>query len=231
MILRLAKLPATVRGVYTVDGTPGRMPERCLYLSPDAAQSFAGELMHVVTVSDMFRSADSSLNAVRRNRGALPPGFSGHNYGFSIDLDIKATMQDWGCSAKYDLDARMEQAGWFCHRRDGRMASEAWHYNFLGVGETISNKVKTTSGYLEALVQRTYGQQFNLGFLESQTALQSLRMYSGALDGLAGPLTREAVRTFQRAYASSRIKETGKLDAATRRTLAFVTAGREVVPL
>ena len=230
MRITLRQLPPTVRGIYTVNGVAGRMPERTLYLEPAAADSFVANLLPWVVVSDVLRSAESSLAAVRRGRGAQAPGFSAHNYGFAIDIDTKPTMKAGGHRNKAALDEAMERLGWFCHRRDHLLDSESWHYNFLGVGYVVSPKSSRTSVDVEALIPRRYGADMAPSDAQCQAMLASLRMYSGAIDGDVGDLTREAVRVFQRAWASKRVTETGKLDAATRRTLAFVTASREVVP-
>lgn len=224
MKLSLKQLPPTVRGIYD-----GKMPARALFLEPAAADSYKRDLLSWVVVSDMLRSAESSLNAVRRGRGAQAPGYSAHNYGFAIDLDVKATMERGEVKTKPALDAKLEALGWFCHRRDHVMDSECWHYNFLGVGYVVSPRQRSTSGDVEALIVQRYGADMAPGDSQCQAMLASLKMYSGAVDGIVGDLTREAVRVFQRAWASKRVAETGRLDAATRRTLAFVCATREVV--
>ncbi len=231
MKIRLRRLPVEVHGIYTIAGIPGRMPPRALFLEPEAADSFTTQLLDRAVVSDVLRSAESSLNAVRRGRGAQAPGFSAHNYGKAIDLDVKATMKALGLKTKAELDAWMERRGWYCHRRDHRMDSESWHFNFLGVGYVVSPRQRSTGADVEALIVQRYGADMAPSDAECQAMLASLRMYSGAIDGIVGDLTKEAVRVFQRAWASKRVAETGKLDAATRRTLAFVTASREVVPL
>jgi hypothetical protein len=230
MKLKLKALPPTVRGIYEVGGVAGRMPARTLFLEPAAADSFIRDLLPLVIVSDVLRSPESSLAAVRRRCGAQAPGFSAHNYGWAIDIDTKPTMAAGGYKSKAALDEAMEARGWFCHRRDHALDSESWHYNHLGVGYVVSAKQRSTAPDVEALIVARYGADMAPSDAECQAMLASLRMYSGAVDGIAGDLTREAVRVFQRAWASKRVTETGKLDANTRRTLALVTATREVVP-
>lgn len=227
MILQLCALPSqSVRGVYKVGGVDGRMPARALFLEPAAARSFLRDLADVVTVSDVFRSAESSLAAVRAGRGAKAPGFSGHNYGLSIDLDIEATWRALrGAARRPDkelLDGWMAERGWYCHRSDHAPASwkpinEAWHFNFLP-GHTWG---KSSPAALEARIVGLYVNRFELNVVAQQAYLQQLRLYRGEADGDAGPLTREAVRVFQRAWG---LAETGKADAKTQRTLAYVSA-------
>lgn len=228
MKLKLAPIPADTAGIYTIDGAAWRMPARALFLEPGAAAAFA-KLYPFVVISDALRSAESSLNAVRRGRGAQPPGYSAHNYGLAIDLSTSATMRRGQIRSKATLDELLESHGWYCHRRDHLLEHESWHYNFLGVGYVVSKKQRTTSPDVEALMLQRYGAALAPDDTECQRLLAGLRMYSGKIDGDVGPLTREATRVFQRAWSSPKLTETGKLDARTRRTLAFVAAEREVV--
>lgn len=216
-----------VAGIYRVDGKEGRMPPRCRFLHPEAALAFQA-IGGLVVVSDMFRTPESSLEAVRAKRGAQPPGYSAHNYGLAIDLDISATRARWQLQGKRSLDEAMESMGWFCHRRDHKMDHEAWHYTHLGIGAVISPKVKTIVGYTEARIVHFYGDKLAPDDLQSQGLLQKLRFYGGKLDGDIGPQSQEATRAFQRAWG---IRESGKLDAKTRRTLAYVACEREMVPI
>src|SRR5688500_12553699 len=89
MKFEVVELPATIYGIYDPNGET--VHKRARWLHPASAQAFnAMSAEKRVRVSDVLRSAESSLNAVKAGRGAQRPGFSGHNYGFSIDLDV-----DW----------------------------------------------------------------------------------------------------------------------------------------
>lgn len=212
-----------VTGIYTIKGVKNRMPESACKLAPAAADNFAKWLREYVIVSDMFRSAESSLNAVKSGRGAKAPGFSGHNYGFSIDLDVTATMKKNAFPNKWHMDAWMETYGWFCHRQDSKREREEWHYNFLGIGFDIG-KVKTTAGLLEEKIQQNY--KFMLDNKDVQRYLQKLKLYGGDIDGVFGPRTKTALQLFQKTWD---LPQTGKLDKKTERTLAYVTADIEIV--
>lgn len=231
MKLQLTPVPADTQGIYTIRGVAGRLPPRALFLHPAAAAAFKPLAAHVV-VSDMFRSPESSLAAVRSGRGAKPPGYSGHNYGLSIDIDIMPTWSRIGGIAlrldKGALDEHFEQYGWYCHRRDHLIGSEAWHYNHLGyeANADIRPRAHSTAGALETKIMRLYGGQFELGETAAQMALARLRLYSGELDGVLGPLSREAICAFQRTWG---LKATGSLDATTQRTLAYVAADKEIL--
>jgi hypothetical protein len=206
----------------------GILPVRMRRLSVEARESFLRDLAEHVVVSDMFRSADASLWAIKNRKGAQPPGWSGHNYGWSIDLDIKATMARLGLRSKQQLDAWMAKRGWYCHRRDHRMRWEAWHYNYLGVnaGGYLREEDRRTSVALERMLTDKYGEGWVLSKEDLQRALASLRLYGGAIDGDIGPLSRTAVRSFQRSWAL-------KVDAVpgrrTQRAVAYVTDDRVAV--
>jgi hypothetical protein len=231
LTLNLSQLPASILGIYG----PGTdmLPDRMRFLHPDAAASYlsleAGPQR--LRVSDMWRSAESSLQARREKRGVQPPGHSGHNFGFSIDLDV-----DWMLSryrwSKEQLDLYMNQNGWFCYRRDHLRDAESWHFNFFGADSAKYMAVGAGSGStaaaLEQKIQDFYGAAFQLTPTQVQTALQALKLYTGAIDGAVGPLSAEAIRAFQRTWE---LPPSGTADPDTQRLMAFVTADRQVAPL
>ena len=230
--LRLTQLAADqVAGIYQVGKRADGMPDRLRWLHPDTAIAFA-TIASWAVVSDMLRSPESSLEAVRRGRGAQPPGYSAHNFGFAVDLDIgessKRLAKRIGRAkvSKAEIDAAMEAAGWFCHRRDHTTASEAWHYNHLGIGTVIGPQFKSTAGWVEAKIVQVYGADLAPNDRECQVLLASLRMYQGTPDGKVGALTKEATRVFQRGWG---LRETGTLEKRTRRTLALVACERRIV--
>lgn len=219
LVLDLVQLPASiVTGIY--GKTKDQMPDRMRWLHPAAAEAFTA-ISPWAVVSDMYRSATSSLQAVREGRGAQRPGFSAHGFGLAVDLDISASMKRLGVRKKGELDEAMREWGWYCHRVDGLMGHEAWHNNHIRIGEVVSRKVKSTAGYIEQKIVAMYGPQLAPDDAEAQRMLKMLGLYDGPIDGDIGPLSREATRVFQRAWE---LGETGKLDPRTRRTLAFVTA-------
>lgn len=226
-------LPLLLREITRATGiygpTKDQLPARMRYLAPGAALSFEAELADHVIVSDMLRSPESSLRARREKRGAQRPGYSGHNYGYSIDIAVAQTMKQLDLPAKRDLDEWMAKRGWHCHRRDHRCVSEEWHYNYFGtdVGRFVRASDKRTSAGLERKIVKNYGRWWTkMSPQDAQRALQRLGLYDGDLDGKFGPLSREAARVFQRAWG---LPATGKLDLTMRRTLAFVSADRILV--
>ena len=81
MKLELEKLrPEDVIGIYTIKGVSNRMPDSALYLHPEAAKSWTDNLFaETLVISDMLRTAESSLRARASGRGAQRPAYSGHN--------------------------------------------------------------------------------------------------------------------------------------------------------
>jgi hypothetical protein len=221
MRLTLSKLAlGAVHGIYGREGN--RLPERMRYLEPAAAKSFL-ELEGVV-VSDMLRSPESSLAARRRSRGAQPPGWSGHNYGLSIDLSVTKTLRNRG-ENKTELDAYMLERGWYCHRLDHKRKREEWHYNH-GIGPYVKDRDRYNSAALERRIQADFADAWDFPSQVLQSYLQDLKLYLGEIDGIVGPLSKEAVRAFQRAWL---LRVDGIAGRRTRRTLALVTAGRVLV--
>jgi len=236
LYLDLCQLPwSRVVGIYTIDRKPNQMPARALFLHPDAARAFLEVVDYRApadaTVSDIFRSAESSLAAVQSGRGAKPPGFSAHNYGLAVDVDIEPTMMRLGIQSKEYLDLFMESRGFYCHRRDHRITDlhgESHHFNFLGAGTVIGPQFSTTSGFIEARIVELYGAHFKLSPADIQRALASIKLYHGAIDGILGPISAQAIRVFRRGWG---LGDSANPDERFQRTLAYVTAEKRIVPL
>lgn len=213
-------------GIYDInrDGKKTEMPARACFLHYDAVASWYA-IEGQVVISDMYRSADSSLTAVQSGRGAAAPGFSGHNYGLSIDLDVPKTMEMVGVGIKAELDTWMNAHGWWCWTNSGAKPSwkkgdpgwEGWHYNYS------PTPVKYIKGNCVAWLGKEILRR-HLWLRDSdaktiQANLKTVRCYSGAIDGKIGPLTRTAIAAFQRTWG---LQATGKADLRTVQTLAFV---------
>ena len=202
-VLDLVALPADrVRGIYTIGGVPGRMPGRALLLHPDVVDGFMAAA-HQLVVSDIFRSAESSLAAVRAGRGARPPGFSAHNFGLAVDLDIKASMRRGGFKTKEILDLAMEQQGFLCHRLDHKITDlkgESHHYNAL-VDEyaTVLASASSTAASIEVRILALYSHAWRtVDPTVAQAQLARLGLYRGDLDGKIGPISKQAIRVCSR---------------------------------
>lgn len=228
MKLRLKRLSAATRGIYNTKAGPNTLPERFRLLHPEAAYAFVALEQDTggLVYSDILRSADESLEALRTKAGVQPPGFSGHNFGFSVDIAVDATLKLRGWTYAQLLE-RAAQFDWFCHRRDGAVGagqSESWHFNYLPDRELLALAARNWAAPLEALIIARYGNDFLLDARAVQAALAKLRLYTGDVDGLTGPLTMQGLGAFRRAWL---------LDKAPAdriyRTLAFVAADREVI--
>jgi len=239
MILLLAQLPNTIRSIYN-----GPMPKRMRFLHPEAAISLLrmekdlGGLIY----SDMYRSAESSLEAMQRKAGVQPPAYSGHNYGFSVDVAVDQIMNEKGWDYERLLD-EMIAHGWFCHRRDHERGMEDWHFNCLGPRShgfaSIGNHPadypylfeiddgRKWGAPVEKLIQDAYGDSFSLDSVELQISLSELGLYKGDIDGIIGPITMSALHAFQRAWE---LPETSP-NYRTQRTLAFVSATIQITPV
>lgn len=225
LAIHLERVP-NVLGIYGASGD--FFPRNAALLHPEAARDFARACVEVgrLRVSDMFRTAEQSLQAREQKSGVQPPGYSAHNFGLAIDVDVERLCRDFGLK-KVGLDERMAACGWYCHRKDGKPGSEWWHYNHLGTGSSAkallaaSERSSNTSAAIEARIVQLYGAGFRLADADTQAALARLGLYRGELDGIMGPRSKQAVAAFQRAW---NLESTGLADAATKRTLALVSA-------
>lgn len=232
MKLRLYKFDQEdVTGIY--GWGKNVLAKRMLYLSPSAAYNFMEmNKEKEVRCSDMFRTPEASLLARKRKRGVQPPGWSGHNFGFCIDIDVQWMLKNHDFKNKVELDEWMQSYGWFCHVPLGvKRSFESWHYNFFGVNdhqELLSyrniKKRATWSWPVAKKIDLYYGScwEHNNSY-NVQRALKSLSIYNGNVDGILGPLSTEAVEVFQRAWG---LKDDGIAGIKTRRVLMLVTADK-----
>lgn len=224
--LSLVRVP-NVLGIY--GASKDVFPARMALLHPEAAAAFATvekQLGMRLRVSDMFRTAEQSMQAREEKSGVMPPGFSLHNYGIAIDIATDSMLATTKLT-KPALDLLMRDSGWYCHRKDGKRGSEDWHYNFLGVGSAAdpflaaSAKSTNTSAAGDAKILSLYADGLKLEPKEVQECLAHLKFYGGEADGIIGPRSRQAIMAFQRAW---RLQPSGQVDARTERTLAYVSA-------
>jgi hypothetical protein len=224
--LNLVSVP-NVLGIY--GATKDVFPAKMARLHPDAAAAFLAAEKGLgvrLRVSDMFRTAEQSLQARAQKAGVQPPGWSLHNYGVAIDIDTDAMLKSTKL-AKPALDKEMEKYGWFCHRKDGKRGMEDWHYNYFGVGEAAAPFLKAcasstnTSAGGDAKILSLYKDALTLDAKEVQECLAHLKLYSGEIDGAIGPRSKEALMAFQRTW---KLQPSGQVDKKTERTLAYVSA-------
>ncbi len=233
MIVKLVAMPPLL-GPDDAD-YKGQVPTRMRFLAPDVGpqllrlnQDTGGYIF-----TDVWRSADSSLAARRVKRGVQRPGYSPHNYGIAVDLDLYGIMKKYQIHYP-DIVEMMRAHGWYCHRRDGLGPdeSEAWHFNYLGdnsdkyLANVDIDRPVTWATASEARILERYGTDFVLSPTQIQSYLAQIKIYGGAIDGnLSSALCREAVMAFQRAW---NLDVDGDPGVMTQRTLAFVTADRQI---
>ena len=195
-LMQLGVVPATgLRSSY------GSAPSRMLWLQPDAASSLRNvfAIYPCVEFTDLFRSPEVSLAAVLSGRGAQLPGYSGHNYGLCVDIDVDKAFKG-GFTSKKALDDAFRKEGWVCHRLDGKRGPEDWHYNYLP-GIEITGKF--SSDELERKIVSMYSPYWyrvETAVAVEQECLRECKLYSGELDGKAGPITEQARKVFRRAW-------------------------------
>lgn len=222
--LQLVPVP-NVLGIY--GKTKDQFPARMSLLHPTAAAAFAAiekSMGQRLRVSDMFRTAEQSLQAMQEKAGVMPAGYSLHNYGIAIDVDIDSMLAALKLN-KPDFDKLMREHGWYCHRKDNKRGMEDWHYNHLGADAAtflkVSEKSTNTSAAGDARITALYGDQLTLDSKEVQECLLYLKLYNGEVDGEIGPRTRQSLMAFQRAW---KLQPSGQVDDRTERTLAYVSA-------
>ena len=203
-------------------------------LCPEAAASYVKDLSPHIRVSDMWRSAAGGLATIIK-KGGRSPGYSGHNYGRSIDIGVSEAMETLGFRRKHQLDDWMRCRNWHCWRLDSRNDRECWHYDFDRPPPAPGDD--SGDDALQRQLVKLHGAQFKLkqrgeiaeGQDEVQIALKKLGYYHGAIDNDHGPLTREALFAFQRHWMPF-FEPTGKAGPPTQRVLAFCSAEYEVRP-
>jgi hypothetical protein len=240
MQIDLKQLPDNLKGPDNPD-YKGLVPRRARFLHPEVADALlnlekdTGGLVY----TDVYRSPDGSLAACTTKRGCQPPAFSPHNYGLAVDVDLGSVLRKLHTSYASFVDL-MAAHGWYCHRRDlDGGAMEAWHFNYLGAKAKDYLKLadptdhNTWAAPVEKRIQEFYGKYFDYDSTTAQMYLQQLRFYHGDVDGLLGPMSREAIRAFQRAwvYFSHPDQVTGLLDGRTKRVLAVVSSTPNVILL
>lgn len=234
MILRFQQLPSTLKGPDD-PAYRGQVPFRARLLDHEAAVSLLqleADSGDGLVYTDVYRSPNASLLAMKTKRGVQAPGYSAHNFGLAVDLDVGATLarHRWRFP---ELEYFMEAHGWYCHVRDhDGTRPEHWHFNYLGQRALVylmaaePNYPKTWHMAVEHFIRDQYGDAFKLSPEQSQRALKSLSLYDGEIDGDIGTLSREAIGAFQRAWM---VYENG-LGERTQRTLAVVTAEVAIAP-
>jgi hypothetical protein len=228
MELELEALPIKQIRSHYRQGRPG-FPARMGFMHPACVEAFI-EMQEAagwnIVLTDAWRAALMSLKrkypeGKPMRRGTQPPAYSGHNYGFSIDIDTSATLKRMKMT-KRQLDTFMREYGFVCHRLDHRRGSEDWHYNALVLGKGFDHWMKyagrRTSSAVERMIKETYGKHWKPTNKQIQRYMKFLKLYPGRIDGDMGPMSKTAVRAFQRAW---KLAADGAPGPKTCRVLSF----------
>jgi len=203
----------------------GVLPARMKLVHPsvvDGLRAITSQNNYNIAMSDMFRSPASSLAARQQKTGVQRPGFSGHNYGISIDIDIDQSTKLMGMSYP-DLVRWMATKGWTCYRSDYQLGAESWHFNYLNMGP---NPPPRSDGPIK-WITNTYGSQMTGDEKWVQTCLQQLKLYDGDIDGQFGPKSQAALKQFELMY---QLPPTGVIDQINCWSLAIATCTKNIFP-
>jgi hypothetical protein len=175
---------------------------------------------------DMWRDAVSSLLARRMRKTSQLPGYSAHNYGLAVDLDVGAILAQKKILYE-DLLWLMKRRGWYCFRRDGAAEQTGSdHFNFLGeAADHYLSKCTldptTWSAASEIKIWEFYHEDFQISTKDVQLKLAKIGFFNAPFTEQRDIYTREAIMAFQRAWD---LIQSGSPDMSLCRVLSFVTA-------
>lgn len=175
---------------------------------------------------DMWRDAVATMAARRIRKSGQIPGYSPHNYGLSVDLDVEALLEQKKIRYE-DLLWLMKKRGWYCFRRDGVEGQTGYdHFDYLGESadyylSKCNQDPATWGNAIEIKIWEFYGQNFQASTKEVQLQLSKIGFFKEPFTEHRDMYTREAIMAFQRAWD---LIQSGSPDMTLCRVLAFVTA-------
>ncbi len=208
----------------------GKIPSRLIYLrdiSEETTNKGAWEAMRDLCIetplvfSDIYRSPASSAEAYARKTGVAKPGYSGHNYGISVDLAVDATLKryKWTYPQLVNVMINNDWTPFQGKKSDNQYirGKEDWHFNYAGqFGQDLHGSA-VVEGWIRDNIQ------FDMDIQSIQAMLAKLKFYHGDADGKIGPLSTEAIKKFQQAWLPKTFGVSGKLDELTIRTINIVS--------
>lgn len=225
--LKQARLPAW-RG-YTANKS-GFLPRRMSWMQPAAADDI-GRMMaacgDAIEVTDGYRSVAYQIESIARQKAKqrlfAPPTKSGHNFGWSIDVKISETLENFRASDSAEIRAagrdRASLVRWMARFGWSGIRKESWHFNHL---EGYASTVKR--------IDAQYGAALALDNEDVQRALNELvgKKLDEPLvvDGILGIKTSAAAKV---ADGILNTNDHGAFSAWFRRVLAGATAKIEEV--
>lgn len=223
LVLKLTQTKVRAWSGYTANRT-GWLPARMSWMQPEAAKALR-EMQeacgHVMEFTDAYRRVMFQIRCIqgaseRKRRLYAPPTKSGHNFGWSVDINVADTLAAFRAAGKPELVSAgqnrhalglwMSQFGWTGIR------SENWHFNHLaGHASTI------------ARIDAEYGEAMKLDNADVQRALNALMPKEKPLniDGELGTKSSAAAKKADKILGT---KDNGAFSAWFRRVLAGATA-------
>lgn len=193
-------------------------------LFPDAADAYLKFLDYMdrqglhPLANDMFRSPQEQIDIKKaKPTVAYLPGQSGHNWGISVDISTSKLIDEaFHLGKPYSVDTLrtdMSKFGWTPSPK------EAWHFNYLQGCLGIQD-----------WVNKNYGMEWDssddLTPIELQGALAQLGFYTSVIDGVVGPQTQAAIKSFQFAYL---LPVDGQIGPMTRKVLLISIADLKIL--
>ncbi len=219
--LVLHKIDFLSRNNFPVYGN--KIPSRMMYLRNDAWIKLKEACVDLrLFFSDIYRSPASSAEAYARKIGVSKPGYSGHNYGVAIDLDVQTTLKENATTYQH-LCEYLIFHGWTPYQgtiSPFSRGKEDWHFNFIGSFAKAFGGSSQVENWIQSNIK------FETSLVDIQRMLFYLKFYQGEIDGSGGPLTSEAIKKFKRAWLPAKILSLGesdKLDDLTIRTINIVS--------
>lgn len=225
MNLRLHQLPESVAG-----------SAQFKMLASDAHKAFLklhDELE--LEVLDAWHSPALTLYDKRMHSTQWAVGYSPFDYGMAIRFKVPERIKRFD-SLYEEVRETVEKYGWFFYRHPSyTSAIYPWGETliYLSNNEQINRfetADPTTWGFAaEMEIYARYGQYFTLSPAQIRTKLYNLGLYYGRVDvetslGL-DVNSREAILAFQRTW---KLAENGQPDTQFQRTLALVSAEKEI---
>lgn len=225
--LKQARLPAW-RG-YTANKS-GFLPRRMSWMQPDAADDLA-RMMEACgdrfEVTDGYRSVAYQIESISRQKHKrrlfAPPTKSGHNFGWSIDVKIAHTLENFRSADDAEIRAagrdRAALVRWMARFGWTGIRKESWHFNHLA--GHVSTVKRIEAQYAAAMALDNADVQRALNALVGKKLDEPL-----VVDGILGTKTSSAARVAEHILNTN---DRGAFSAWFRRVLAGATAKIEEV--
>jgi hypothetical protein len=224
LVLKMKQVRARVWRGYTKNKT-GWLPKRMSWMEPGAADDFermSRTCEDRIEYLSIYRNTRTQIQAQRgapgfKKRLYAPPTKSGHQFGFSLDIAIDTTLENFRKSGNSELrsagrDLQSLQR-WLKRFGFTPIKKERWHFNHLGVHETTVKKIDAV-----------YGEQLHLDNEDVQRAMNKLlaKKLSEPLeiDGILGVESHKAALAVDEMLG---LDDGGNFGAWFRRVLAGAT--------